>query len=153
MNEGEKIELPWKYFQLHAGQRISTFHFYIVLTGLTLNATSSAIEKNNTLIALLLSAVIIVISYIFARLDIRTRSLIKHAEEIIKNIENNESYSYPRLFTTSENLTLSKKKWYVLNSYSDGFHAVFWLFGFLGLILLLHILIPYLGLCFMSDMS
>lgn len=88
MNTEKALNHAWQYFQLHAQQRITTFNFYIVLTGLLTTGIATATYNlpQNAILTASLSVFLVGISYFFYKLDERVSFLIKGAEIVI--IEN-----------------------------------------------------------------
>ena len=78
----EQREYAWSYFQLHANQRMTTFNFFVVIAALLTTGLSGTFNKDfqNPFIGIVLGAGLIVISFIFWKLDQRIRYMIKHAE-------------------------------------------------------------------------
>ncbi len=150
--EGQKTsdqrQYVWDYFQLHASQRLTTFNFYIVIstaiaTGYIVTLGVSSIP----VLAILLGFTISLLSFIFWKLDVRNKLLIKNAEEALKYLEaltytpgdKNES-NVLKIFTYEEEQTnrmkMSKSFWPWKNhySYSKCFNIVFAVFGIMGLL-------------------
>lgn len=138
----------WDYFSIHSSQRISTFNFYITLALATSTATATALQPsiNLPIISLVLSVVLILISFVFYKLDQRNKMLIKCAEKALKEsesrIEKTESFSNS-LFSLFQNDELyvkerrSKKSFWFWNnyySYSDCFNLVFTIFILIGIL-------------------
>jgi len=92
----EFMDYIWKYFEIHANQRIMLFKFYIGFCGLFISAIGYLLTKfhsgnsNETvllLILLILSVFLIVITHIFRGLDKRNKDLIEYAEDSLKHLE------------------------------------------------------------------
>ena len=85
----------WKYFHLHASQRLRLFQFYIAIStaisgALVLAATSSDISA---LVSAFLASLLSLFSFLFWKLDLRTRTLVKNAEEAIKLLDSRHNLS------------------------------------------------------------
>ena len=82
-------EHVWNYFQLHAGQRMSIFNFFVVMSTLltTALATSFTGKFNYPSIGIISGIGLVVIAFIFWKLDQRIRFLIKLAETALTAIE------------------------------------------------------------------
>ena len=150
--EGQQIsdqrQYVWNYFQLHASQRLSTFNFYIVIStaiaaGYLVTVGVSSIQ----MLAIPLGFTISLLSFIFWKLDVRNKQMIKNAEEALKYLEaltyvpgNINESNVLKIFTYEEEQTnkmkSSKSFWPWRNhySYSKCFNIVFAVFGILGLI-------------------
>lgn len=94
----QKFNHAWKYFELHANQRIVLFRFYIIF--LTLFATGIVFliirfPSKSTLhewSAIGLSVAFVIVTIVFWLLDARNRRLIKFSEEALIKLENEYFY-------------------------------------------------------------
>jgi len=138
MNDEEKFltTVIWNHFQVHAGQRMTIFNFYVVFSSLLSGAVLTALQSPNrhdfTLSVLGLG--LIVISFVFWRLDERNRLLIHCAEDALKALEAEAWKDHPkaemmRVFTYSDKRTAEKK---VHLKYSACFRIVFIAFALFG---------------------
>jgi hypothetical protein len=79
----------WNYFSVHAAQRMSVFQFFITLaTAIIGGAVLIAGSADDREWAALLFMALPFLSFIFWRLDIRTSSLVKNAEDALKHLDN-----------------------------------------------------------------
>lgn len=91
-SDSEKTNISnhiWKYFEIHASQRLTVFNFFSAFSGLIaagIGAVAPA-SKDYSAVGVALGAMLIVISFIFWKLDQRAAFLIKHAEEALKRLE------------------------------------------------------------------
>jgi hypothetical protein len=148
-------EHAWSYFVLHADQRLRTFDFYLVLStliaGAMLSFMKSGIPRIQTAI---LATTLPFISFVFWKLDIRNKQLVKLAEEAIKHVEresgladDGEAPHRLKLFLYEEYATAKLKRfpkmwpWKAHFSYSTCFNLVFFVFGSIGLICGLFVLL------------
>lgn len=134
----------WSYFSLHSAQRMQSFQFYITLEtaliggGIVL-AKSDGDHHSWTII---LSAVISLLSFIFWKLDTRTRTLIKNSERALAYLDaqqflpNINGKTNPlRLFEIDQiDNSTTTNIWNVNLSYSKCFNTIFCIFGFGGII-------------------
>jgi hypothetical protein len=83
----------WEYFKYHAGQRQSVFRFYLTLVGVAVLAyaysqrfAQSAADAAEEAAKLrpLIGVALVVTSFLFWRLDKRSRELIKNSETTLK---------------------------------------------------------------------
>lgn len=154
-------DYAWSYFELHAKQRMSTFNFYIVISALMTTGLISSLtsEKISLLLSIILGICLMVVSFIFWKLDQRVRFLIKHAEKTLQKLEkdpeNDSSDFYTNLFSDEEIMTSSTlstwKIWNLHLTYSKCFNVLYILFGVLGLIGALLSTCIYLGMSFVSS--
>lgn len=143
-------EHAWSYFQLHAQQRLTVFNFYIVLAGaLTAGLVASLPRaEEQTALPVALGSLLLFFSFVFARLDVRNRTLIKNAEGGLRQIES--SWAAERgekvtalpaaVFSRDEcHVQAAKKRNVFLSvfsshlSFSDCFRFTFASFAILGL--------------------
>lgn len=140
MDEQPKSELEhaWRYFALHANQRMLVFNFYLVLSGLVLAALAKALEGDVAppWFSILLGIFLAVVSFVFWKLDQRTCFLIKHAEEALAELELALPSERARLFRLESDRTGREKsttKWWNPHwTYRESFRWVFGLMGFFG---------------------
>lgn len=82
----------WDYFALHADQRLRMFHFFIILeTGLVaamLLAVRVGSGGEATNLFWPIGVLMALLSFVFWKLDQRTKGLIKVAEEALRFFEN-----------------------------------------------------------------
>ncbi len=79
----------WNYFQVHASQRLTTFNFYILIS--TVIATGYLIViRDMSLLAMILGIILILLSFIFWKLDTRNKQLIRNAEDALKYLESKD---------------------------------------------------------------
>lgn len=142
----ENREYAWKYFNLHAEQRLKTFHFFVVLSAV-ISGTILAIIKDisNVSYAAPMAYLLTFLAFIFWKLDQRNKELIKFGENALKSLENNieldaNDIGSVQLFTKEEIQTDKKKRFpkvpliYAHFSYTDCFNWVFFVFGLGGLL-------------------
>lgn len=137
----ERFDYPFRYFELHAKQRMSTFNFFIVLSAFLTTAFVATCQKDFSYpsMSVLVSLNMMLVSVIFWKLDQRVRFLIRHAEFVLESLEKDEGEV--ALFSGEREKTKSQKEgvWQgVVNehlSYSQCFgfmYAIFFVFGVIG---------------------
>jgi len=138
----------WNYFQVHASQRLTTFNFYILISTVIATGYVVAVKDGGiTILAMVFGIILFVLSFIFWKLDLRNRQLIKNAEEGLKYLEGKDGIEKTgeephilNIFRYEEKQTNEIKKnasiwpWKRLYTYSRCFGLVFLVFGILGLI-------------------
>jgi len=153
MTDEEKFlaSVIWNHFQVHAGQRMTIFNFYVVLSsllsGATLTALQAQTQHNFTLCALGLG--LAVIAFVFWRLDERNRLLIHCSEDALKILEADAwtSSAAPvtlRVFTNSDQITAAKKGHL---KYSTCFRIVFAMFALFGVGIAIFATMRWIGFC------
>lgn len=110
------LDMAWDYFKLLAQQRVTHFNLFIVFMGAisTVFATQIYVDYRGNIIACALATIQIFICFVFYKIDVRNKFLIKHTEKIIKEIEKDYDENTPRIFImeeqSTEALRLSDKK-------------------------------------------
>ncbi len=93
-----EFDHAWKYFELHANQRITLFRFYIIFlslftTGMIFLIIRFPLESIvHECSAIFISLFFIAATIIFWFLDTRNKNLIHHAEEALRKLEDNHFY-------------------------------------------------------------
>lgn len=139
----------WDYFQLHSGQRLTTFNFFIAIATVitTAIATTFSKEYEMPITGICLGLLLIGFCYIFWKLDDRNRQLIKLAERALIHFEGSVALSdsedggphAARLFTRESYETdrLRRESRSLLSrtfSYTECFRLVLLFFGLLGIL-------------------
>jgi len=83
------LEHGWRYFELHANQRMALFNFFLVLSGLVAAGLAASLQEGSYFITLgiVFGLFLIVISFVFWKLDQRVSFLLKHSEAAIATLE------------------------------------------------------------------
>jgi len=136
----EKFEYALRYFELHAGQRMSTFNFFVVLSALLISGLIKTFEKDFSYpqMGYFVSCALMLVTFVFWKLDQRVRFLIKHAEEALGNLE--KVSDYPALFkeeavkTSQKNMGVWKGIVFHHLRYSHCFELIYLMFFIAGTI-------------------
>ena len=80
-------QYAWRYFELHANQRMSVFKFFIGLATFLTASLLAASVQSHYVPAALLGALLALVSFVFWKLDKRTRFLIKGSERALEDLE------------------------------------------------------------------
>lgn len=85
----EEREYIWNYFHMHASQRLTTFNFYIVMSTLLATGLFATLEGNTRVqpIDVVLGLLLILLSFVFYKLDRRNKVFISNAENALKYME------------------------------------------------------------------
>ena len=128
---------------------MASFNFFVVIASLLTTGLVTTLERNFEyyFIGVCLGISLMIIAFVFWKLDQRVRYLIKHAEEALKHIEEShvagssaDLVERVALFSAEEKKTemiRSTHSWRFWNwqlSYSDCFAFVYGLFSAFGLI-------------------
>lgn len=129
---GDKaLDHAWGYFVLHANQRITVFNYFVIFAGVLCTGIAASIQSTPRLAAVgvALGGLLIILSFVFWRLDQRTAFLIKHAEDLIATLEP----ELAPLLASEVQKTTDAKKSQGLWTYGRAFRTIFWVMGLIGL--------------------
>jgi amino acid permease len=106
IKESDVLDLAWKYFQLHAQQRLLCFNFFVVFSSLmTTGLVATFKEKYEAhFIGFVIGLILSLISFIFYKIDQRNKFLIKHGENVIKEIE--DKYKFENEYNDTNKLKI-----------------------------------------------
>ncbi len=94
-NKENKYDYAWRYFQLHAAQRISLIRYYIVVLSIYITGSGYFLVKfslashTEEIGLIFFSIFFILLTIIFWLLDNRNRTLIHLAENSLRSYEKN----------------------------------------------------------------
>src|SRR3972149_7333546 len=147
MNESqinEYRDYAWEYFSLHADHRLKAFNFFVAFATLLIGAFATLVEKSGLRQPyILLPLAFVFVSFVFWKLEERTRMLVKNGEDAIKYLDSlvlgndTEHYKSLALFTADDRLTSNLPKFPLLSgyfSYSRCFRWVYMTCGVIGFI-------------------
>lgn len=127
----------WKYFELHAQQRMTVFNFYIAITGLLAAGIGVTLQQGGkyVLFTSLMGVFVVFISFIFWKLDQRVSILIKNAEMALQDLECQFSNEKLRIITEDNSSNLLnlgiRSSW----TYGKCFRISFVIVGLMGVLL------------------
>ncbi len=146
----DMLDYAWKYFALHADQRIKTFNSFLVLCTLVTGGLIAVLkDADDPSFATPLALLLPFLSFVFWKLDQRSRQLVHHAEAALKRLESTcfdvsddpDGPNVLKVFSREESVTATlkaRRNWNPFTkffSYSTCFRAVFLAFGIAGIIL------------------
>jgi len=134
----------WEHFKLHAAQRFTTFNFFIVLAVLMTTGLATALSKDFQYpeLALYLGLLLVVISFVFWKLDQRARQLLEVSKDALKEMEHFDTEAEPRCWAVfrievvrtnqrrAQSHLLAPHRWHL--TYLHCFGIIYLLFGVLG---------------------
>lgn len=108
-DKSNALDLAWDYFKLLAQQRVTHFNLFIVFMGAITAVLVSNIHTNlrGNMITCALSFFQMFLCFIFHKIDIRNKFLIKHTENVIKDIERTYENDKYKVFLMEEKRTVS----------------------------------------------
>jgi hypothetical protein len=94
------LEHAWRYFELHASQRMSVFNYFLVLSGVVAAGLAATLQGSQQLSILgaVLGLLLVLVSFVFWKLDQRVSFLMKHAESALTEVEKTLPIDSARLF-------------------------------------------------------
>lgn len=137
MNE-KAFDHAWRYFELHANQRMAVFNFFLVLTGLTAAGIATSLQGAKTLglLGVSLGLLMALVSFIFWKLDQRVSFLMKRAELAMSVLEADLPKA-AKLFGDEPTVTScacsSGNPWTRHWTYGRSFRVTFWITGIFGI--------------------
>lgn len=149
MKDEELRKQSWDFFQMQAGQRLTTFNFYIAISSLLSTGLVATLKNDIDLpyLGIVFGLLLILFSFIFWKLDQRNGDLIKGAEASLKffeakaTLEDEAGIPHIAKRFTREAFDTRRKKnphnwrfWRNHYSYSQCFNRVFMIFGCGGLV-------------------
>jgi hypothetical protein len=99
MNEPKNLEAAfrdyaWNYFEVHAQQRLQLFEFYITISTATLAGFFALLQVASARpLVCLVAFALSFFSFIFWKLESRTRALVKNGEDALKHLD--ELHAFP----------------------------------------------------------
>ncbi|MEC5397959.1 hypothetical protein [Uliginosibacterium sp. H1] len=144
LNEDQQKTLrsyAWGHFVQHAEQRLKTFNFYVVFCTVLIGAFSTLASKdgisaNFVLLPLLLS----VLSFVFWKLDERTKMLIAVSSDALRYLDRLALADAPPeaqvlgLFAMDDSNTSRQSKYPLLSGHFNYSRVFNWVFGLMGLV-------------------
>lgn len=81
-------DYAWEYFSQHAEQRLKTFNFYVLFCTVVIGGFSTILSRCSLSISyIFMPLLLIFFSFIFWKLDQRTRMLINNGEDALKYLD------------------------------------------------------------------
>ena len=129
--DDKDLNHAWSYFALHANQRITVFNYFVVFSGVLCTGIAAAVQASPKVAAVgvALGLLLAVLSFVFWKLDQRTAFLIKHAEDILKQLEP----STGQLIGAEEQKTAAAKRNLRMWTYGQVFRTIFAFMALIGI--------------------
>jgi hypothetical protein len=137
---GEKDELDhaWRYFQLHATQRITVFNFYVAASGLVIAGLIYSLRggEETALYSVIAGIALFLLSFVFSKMDKRVKEMIKSSEKTISRIEASSIEEPKHRVMTMEQEEEAATRYSLFGNwtYGQSFRRIFWVGGAFGLI-------------------
>ncbi len=143
----EMREYSWNYFIAFAEARLSTFRFYLAFCTILIAGLAALLSTNQRWLAISVSLLLSFLSFIYWKVDVRHKHLIKHAEQALEFLERHfpipEGEKQPQVLQLFYSETQREKayrrfpKYFspkAYFSYSTSVNLVFGVFGLGGII-------------------
>ena len=88
-----KLDYAWRWFALHAKQRVTMFNYFLVASGILANAYGLLLREELWGAAIVAASIGCMVGLVSWGLDLRNRQLVKLGEEALTEIE--EEYLFP----------------------------------------------------------
>ena len=154
----ELREYAWKYFSLHADQRLKTFNFYLTLYAFAFGGLVVFIkDAKSAALGVFAGVVLALLSFVFWRFDGRNKELVEVSHAALRQLEADDErvsgatdaphpttlFSSEKLFTDKQKkdkpLTWNPLTWWTAHyTYSRCFNVLFLVFGIAGILLALY---------------
>lgn len=137
----DPFDYAWKYFALHADQRLRTLHFFLIFSAVIIGGSLTALESEafpayGAAVGLY---ALVPIAFLFWKLDERNRDLIKQSERALRATEEAAHGRIPAVFSEEEKATARLKEnqswrrfWSRSFSYSEILRLLFLGIGIFG---------------------
>jgi hypothetical protein len=132
------LEHAWRYFEIHASQRMSMFNYFLVLFGLVAAGLGGCLQASGSLrmVGAVLGAALAVVAWTFWKLDQRSSFLVKHAEVALREIELRALPQLAHLFREEKdhtvNVQMTASRPMKLWTYGRSFRLIFASAGVVG---------------------
>ena len=136
----DSLDHAWRYFALHAAQRMSMFNYFLLLFGVVSAGLAGCLRTDGVLrlIGALLGASLSAVAFTFWKLDQRSAFLVKHAEFSLCQLEQSYLVESARLFQAepshTEEVRAMSSTPARLWTYGSSFRLVFGLAGVVGVL-------------------
>lgn len=81
------VTYAWNWFSYHAQQRLTAFHYFLIIVGFLIAGYITALEKNLYAMQAVLGLVGVLISIAFLALDVRNTQLVDDGRDALRKIE------------------------------------------------------------------
>jgi hypothetical protein len=88
-DEHQRTELDstWKWFEYHAQQRLTGFHYFLIIVGLIAVAFAQAIDKDLEGFGTIVGALGVLVSVGFWMLDVRNEELVRSGQVALETLQ------------------------------------------------------------------
>ena len=108
-----QFEYAWRWFDLHAKQRVSMFNFFLLSVGALATAYGLLLREQLYVVAAVAAVMGVFVSLVSCLLDVRNRQLVKMGEEALKGVERAHLNGFTILIDEKQPLALLKHGWLI----------------------------------------
>ena len=108
-----QFEYAWRWFDLHAKQRVSMFNFFLLSVGALATAYGLLLREQLHVVAAVAAGMGVFVSLVSCLLDVRNRQLVKMGEEALKEVERSHLNGFTILIDEKQPLALLKHGWLI----------------------------------------
>ena len=108
-----QFEYAWRWFDLHAKQRVSMFNFFLLSAGALATAYGLLLREQLYVVAAVAAFMGIFVSLVSCLLDVRNHALVKMGEEALKGVERAHLTECPILTDETQPPALLKHGWLI----------------------------------------
>lgn len=128
------LDHAWRYFELHAQQRMTVFNFFLAISGLISAGVGVCLQQGTkfSTLASLLGIFLTMVSFIFWKLDQRVSEMIKPAESTLCQVEAATGTDGILIFTRDRQ-TPRANGFFAIWTYGKCFRVSFFSVGLIGL--------------------
>lgn len=82
-----RFQFAWNWFEFHARQRMTMFNYFLITTGILVNAYAGAFKEKIFAMCVFVGALGFLQSLGFLMIDVRNRDLIGYSEDALEKLE------------------------------------------------------------------
>jgi hypothetical protein len=82
-----RLQFAWNWFEFHARQRMTMFNYFLLTTGILVNAYAGAFKEKMFAMCVFVGALGFLQSLGFLMIDVRSRELISYSEDALEKLE------------------------------------------------------------------
>ncbi len=126
------LDHAWRYFTLHAQQRISVFNFFVVLSGIIATGIGAGLQAGKPMapVVLSLGLLLALFSFVFYKLDQRGSQLVKLSEQVVIDAELKCMPVYAQVMRIESGAPNKAEVW----TFGKSFRLIFSILGLLGIV-------------------
>lgn len=138
IDEKDELDHAWRYFQLHAAQRITVFNFYVAASGLLIAGLIYSLRggEETALYSVTAGIALALLSIVFSKMDKRVKQMIKSSERTLCRIEASciEQPQHRVMTKEQEEEAATQYSLFGNWTYGQAFRRIFWVVGAFGLV-------------------